>query len=136
MCKAQNATIAFVGAKSVLGPYGAPLCITDLPQPGTRRWVIRRKAEIVAAVRGGLVSLEDACSRYALTAEEFLADVRILPATFEPHACGEKPIAIVDLEIGFVLQDLRSALLSCPAFETMSVLKLAGPTVNAGYVHA
>jgi hypothetical protein len=59
--------------KLVIGPHGNPLSIADLPQPGTYRWVIRRKAEIVAAVVGGLLSLEDACSRYALTVEEFLA---------------------------------------------------------------
>ena len=41
--------------------------------PETKRWVIRRKAEVVAAVRGGLLSLEEACSRYTLTVEEFLA---------------------------------------------------------------
>jgi hypothetical protein len=35
--------------------------------------VIRRKAEVVAAVRGGLLSLEEACQRYTLTVEEFLA---------------------------------------------------------------
>src|SRR5438105_13060223 len=32
-----------------------------------------RKAEVVAAVRGGLLSLEEACSRYTLTVEEFLS---------------------------------------------------------------
>jgi len=47
--------------------------IADLPAPGTKRWVIRRKAEVVAAVRGGLLSLEEACSRYTLTVEEFLS---------------------------------------------------------------
>ena len=31
------------------------------------------KAEVVAAVRGGLLSLEEACSRYTLTVEEFLS---------------------------------------------------------------
>jgi hypothetical protein len=31
------------------------------------------QAEVVAAVRGGLLSLDDACSRYMLTVEEFLA---------------------------------------------------------------
>ena len=41
--------------------------------PATRRWVIRRKAEVVAAVRGGLLSLDDALAKYRLTAEEFLA---------------------------------------------------------------
>src|SRR6202162_2361517 len=60
-------------AKYVIGPDGSPLTIDDLPPPNTRRWVIRRKAEVVAAVRGGLLSLEDACNRYTLTVEEFLA---------------------------------------------------------------
>jgi hypothetical protein len=60
-------------AKYVIGPDGSPLTIADLPAPGTKRWVIRRKAQVVAAVRGGLLSLEEACSRYALTVEEFLA---------------------------------------------------------------
>ena len=59
--------------KYVIGPDGSPLTIADLPAPGTRRWVIRRKAEVVAAVRGGLISLDDALARYRLTAEEFLA---------------------------------------------------------------
>ncbi|WP_137387594.1 DUF1153 domain-containing protein [Rhodoligotrophos defluvii] len=57
----------------VIGPDGSPLTIADLPPPNTRRWVIRRKAEVVAAVRGGLLSIEDACNRYRLTVEEFLS---------------------------------------------------------------
>ncbi len=44
----------------VIGPDGSPLTLADLPPPGTKRWVIRRKAEVVAAVRGGLLSLDDA----------------------------------------------------------------------------
>ncbi len=59
--------------KYVIGPDGSPLTVADLPSPTTRRWVIRRKAEVVAAVRGGLLSLEDACSRYTLTVDEFLS---------------------------------------------------------------
>ena len=59
--------------KYVIGPDGSPLTIADLPPPSTRRWVIRRKAEVVAAVRGGLLSLEEACQRYTLTTEEFLS---------------------------------------------------------------
>lgn len=58
--------------KYVIGPDGSPLTIADLPAANTRRWVIRRKAEVVAAVRGGLLSLEEACERYTLTVEEFL----------------------------------------------------------------
>src|SRR3546814_5125985 len=57
----------------VIGPDGTPLTVADLPPPNTKRWVIRRKAEVVAAVRGGLISLDDACRRYTLTVEEFLS---------------------------------------------------------------
>jgi hypothetical protein len=58
--------------KQAIGPDGRRLTLADLPLPGTKRWVIRRKAEVVAAVRGGLLSLEEACSRYALNPDEFL----------------------------------------------------------------
>lgn len=50
-----------------------PKSIDDLPPPGTRRWVIRRKAEVVAGVRAGLISIEEACKRYSLSVEEFLS---------------------------------------------------------------
>ena len=56
----------------MIGPDGSPLTLADLPNPDTKRWVIRRKAEVVAAVRGGLLSLDEACSRYKLTVEEFI----------------------------------------------------------------
>ena len=61
------------GEKYVIGPTGAPLTLDDLPPPETERWVIRRKAEVVAAVRGGLLTLDQALERYRLTSEEFLA---------------------------------------------------------------
>ena len=61
------------GEKFVIGPTGAPLTLAELPPPNTQRWVIRRKAEVVAAVRGGLLTLDEACARYQLTNEEFLA---------------------------------------------------------------
>ena len=62
----------------VLGPDCSPLTIADLPPANTKRWVIRRKAEVVAAVRGGLLSLEDACARYKLTIDEFLSWQRLI----------------------------------------------------------
>ncbi len=61
------------GERYVIGPTGAPLTLNDLPPADTQRWVIRRKAEVVAAVRGELLTLEDACDRYRLTSEEFAA---------------------------------------------------------------
>ena len=60
------------GEQYVVGPTGTPLTLNDLPPSNTDRWVIRRKAEVVAAVRGGLLSLDDALAKYRLTAEEFL----------------------------------------------------------------
>jgi len=66
--------IASTGSKDpyVIGPDGLPLTLKDLPPQSTKRWVIRRKAEVVSAVRGGLLTLEEACDRYSLTVEEFL----------------------------------------------------------------
>ena len=55
----------------VIGPLGEPLTLASLPPAGTNRWVVRRKAEVVAAVTGGLLSVDDACDRYDLTLEEF-----------------------------------------------------------------
>ena len=40
---------------------------------GRMRWVPQRKAEVVEAVRGGLLTLDQARERYALSIEEFLA---------------------------------------------------------------
>ena len=45
------------GEQYVVGPTGTPLTLRDLPPANTNRWAIRRKAEVVAAVRGGLISL-------------------------------------------------------------------------------
>jgi hypothetical protein len=47
--------------------------IADLPSPDTKRWVVRRKAVVVHAVRDGAISLQEACRRYRLSVEEFLA---------------------------------------------------------------
>jgi len=42
------------------------------PPPAPKRWVPSKKAEIVAAVRGGYLSLDDALERYGLSIEEYL----------------------------------------------------------------
>jgi hypothetical protein len=65
-------------ARYVIGPNGNALTVADLPPRGATRWVIRRKAELVAAVRGGLLSLEEACERYTLSVDEFLSWQRSL----------------------------------------------------------
>ena len=60
-------------ARYVIGPDGRVLTLADLPPRDTKRWVIRRKAALVAAVRGGLLTLEEACKRHALTIDEYLS---------------------------------------------------------------
>ena len=55
--------------------------MTNLPPPDTRRWVVRRKAAVVAAVQSGKITLEEACRRYNLSEEEFRAWQR----AFEAH---------------------------------------------------
>jgi len=56
---------------SVIGPLGEPLTVDLLPPPETTRWVVRRKAEVVAAVSGGLLTVDEVCDRYNLSIEEF-----------------------------------------------------------------
>lgn len=55
----------------VTGPLGERMTRQDLPPVNTSRWIARRKAEVVAAVNGGLLSIREACERYDLTLEEF-----------------------------------------------------------------
>ena len=55
----------------VVGPTGERLTRADLPGPDIRRWVPRRKAQVVAAVEGGLISRQAALERYSLSAEEY-----------------------------------------------------------------
>jgi len=55
----------------VIGPLGEPLTLDSLPPPDTTRWVVRRKAEVVAAVNGGLLTVDEVCERYRLSLEEF-----------------------------------------------------------------
>jgi hypothetical protein len=55
---------------AIVGPDGYLMSIRDLPPPDTTRWVARRKAIVVFAVAGGLISTVEACKRYGLTLEE------------------------------------------------------------------
>jgi hypothetical protein len=67
--------------KSKIEPAGANapmLTLDDLPSPNTRRWVARRKAQVVSAVQVGLLPLEEALRLYRLTLEEFASWQRAL----------------------------------------------------------
>ena len=77
-----------MNARYVLGPDGGPLTFADLPPETTKRWVARRKAEVVCAVRGGLLTLGEACQRYEIHIDEYLA----WDAAYQAHGLdGLKP---------------------------------------------
>ena len=69
---------SFRSTPRVIGPDGQILTVADLPAPGTKRWVIRRKAEVVAGVHAGIISLGEACQRYRLSVDEFRSWERLL----------------------------------------------------------
>ena len=68
-----RARVRHAHVRYVIGPDGSPLTIADLPPKDTKRSVIRRKAVVVASVRGGLLSFDEACERYKLTVDELLS---------------------------------------------------------------
>jgi hypothetical protein len=53
--------------------WSGTLRTANLPPPSTQRWVVRRKASVIAAVRSGAITIEEACRTYQLSEEEFLA---------------------------------------------------------------
>lgn len=56
----------------------------DLPSPNTKRWVARRKAQVVYAVQAGQISLTEACETYSLSVEEFLGWQRAIESNGVP----------------------------------------------------
>jgi hypothetical protein len=46
--------------------------MAELPSPDVKRWTLRRKAAVVAAVAVGALTQEEACRRYQLSEEEFV----------------------------------------------------------------
>lgn len=63
---------------SALDPAGEELTLDDLPPPDTTRWVSRRKAQVVAAIEGGLLTADEACARYRMCSEELANWQRLL----------------------------------------------------------
>ena len=68
----MNAFFARFRPAQVIGPLGEQLTFESLPPVGTTRWVARRKAEVLAAIKGDLLTLEEACERYDLSLAEFI----------------------------------------------------------------
>ncbi|QMU57577.1 MAG: DUF1153 domain-containing protein [Boseongicola sp.] len=59
------------GPRAVTLPDGTVMTRADLPDQHTRRWVASRKAAVVKAVLGGLISREDALKMYRISDDEF-----------------------------------------------------------------
>jgi hypothetical protein len=73
VAESATANVAQRGEDQALIPAAA-----GLPPTTTKRWVIRRKAAVVSAVRAGVLTLEEACQRYHLSVEEFLSWQRLI----------------------------------------------------------
>lgn len=61
-----------------------PTLDDDLPPADTTRWVVRRKAQVIAAIRGGALTREEACTRYRLSDEELRLWERAIDAAGVP----------------------------------------------------
>jgi hypothetical protein len=75
--------------KTIAGPNGRPLTLGDLPPVKPNRWFPAHKANIVVAVRGGLITADQACKRYKLTIEEFT----LWQSAFETHGVAGLRVA-------------------------------------------
>ena len=53
------------------------LTLEDLPTRGNMYWCDRQKADVVAAVRSGLLTFEQASEWYMLSAEEFITWLKL-----------------------------------------------------------
>jgi hypothetical protein len=59
--------------RALVDPYGQPLTVDTLPPSDTVRWVPKRKAQVVSAIRGGLITRKEACDRYSISTDELLS---------------------------------------------------------------
>ena len=55
----------------ILGPLREIITRDTLPPANTTRWVASRKAQVVAAVESGLMTIDEVMLRYRLSLEEY-----------------------------------------------------------------
>lgn len=80
------------GPRAVTLPDGTVMTRADLPDPSIRRWVASRKAAVVRAVEGGLISRDEALETYDISDEEFAS----LHAAVELH--GEAALKATSIQ--------------------------------------
>ena len=73
MSKLTKVPMAMDPQASDVAPAPTPfdLAELELPPANTKRWGIRRKAAVVAAVSANILSVDEACRIYSLSQEEF-----------------------------------------------------------------
>ena len=81
--------------KEVLGPRGEIVTLSSIPIGNPRRWLPQMKARVVAAIDGGLISMDEASRRYHLSREEYEAWREELP---EEAADEAVPLCFPTLE--------------------------------------
>ena len=72
----QNGELEMSGnspSRAVIDPFGEPLTVDTLPPADTVRWVPRRNVQVVCAVRGGVITRQEACDRYGISDEELFS---------------------------------------------------------------
>ena len=77
------------------------MMLNELPPPDTIRWVVRRKAAVVAAVKNGVITLDEVCWLYDISVEEFLTWQEMI----EKH--GVRGLRVTRL------QEFRASLPAC-----------------------
>lgn len=70
----MKAAAAYVPLEGMI----SDLALETLPAPDTKRWIPRRKAIVLAALRIGLLRIDEACERYGLSADEILSWQRLV----------------------------------------------------------
>ena len=70
----MKAAASFVPLEGMI----ADLALETLPAPDTKRWIPRRKAIVLAALRTGLLRIDEACERYGLSADEIISWQRLV----------------------------------------------------------
>src|SRR5215472_4556493 len=75
--RSHSRRLAMGHLHSIAAKPGSRLTLTDLPQPGSMYWTDRQKADVVVAVRSGLITFEQASEWYMLSAEEFIGWLKL-----------------------------------------------------------
>ena len=65
-------------ARTLIDPYGEQFSRDMLPPPEITRWVPRRKARIVCAIQGGMISRQEACELYGISDDELVSWEQLL----------------------------------------------------------